>query len=578
MARRIRRFLACLLSFVLMVGVVPQMVLAKERVMTKLIQDEPRTVTGHDSDDLLFYTFQPETDGWYLFSVTECDGFLPDIWVYDEPEMLNMLEFFNGEYCGANYCQMEGGKVYGIPVRCNGDDFQLTVKRELPILWIYGEGGTLPGGDSALMSTVHDGDQFLSDVLAREETFVRDGYQLIGWNSYADKTIADADSIKLKVHICGDINAYSACWARLVSVTFHGCGAALSDGMGETVLMEAAEGQLVRTYDDVIQKFDAPEGKAFLGWALSENAETSDGEALISENLDLYAVWGDAATPVPTNTPVPTSTPTPTQNLATPTLKVSDLSTNASASKAQRLALSLQYRGDGELSFASDNARIKVNEDGEVTIPKDFAGTATITVKSSATDRYKAAEATAKITVIRIANKIMAEDVAMTASTKPQAFSLAVTQKGKGKLTFSSNTPSVQVTNVGKVTVAKNFSGRAKITIKSSAAGAYKAASRTIIITVKPAKITSGTAKNLAGGKIALAWKKAAGAAGYQIVYSTTKDFKSKKSVTTKNTKATISKLAKGKTYYVKIRAYKKDVEGNLFSAWASFKAVKVTK
>ena len=62
------------------------------------------------------------------------------------------------------------------------------------------------------------------------------------------------------------------------------------------------------------------------------------------------------------------------------------------------------------------------------------------------------------------------------------------------------------------------------------------------------------------------------------ILHSTSKDFKSKKSVTTKSLKATLSKLTKGKTYYVRIRSYKKDAEGNLFSAWMSFKAVKITK
>ena len=95
---------------------------------------------------------------------------------------------------------------------------------------------------------------------------------------------------------------------------------------------------------------------------------------------------------------------------------------------------------------------------------------------------------------------------------------------------------------------------------------------------VKPAKVTVGTAKNSAAGKIALTWKKAVGAEGYQIQYSTTKNFKSKKTGTTKNLKATLSKLTKGKIYYVRIRSYKKDAGGNLFSSWTSFKAVKITK
>ena len=102
-----------------------------------------------------------------------------------------------------------------------------------------------------------------------------------------------------------------------------------------------------------------------------------------------------------------------------------------------------------------------------------------------------------------------------------------------------------------------------------------------MVVTVKPVAIAAGTAKNVTGQKIALVWKQSAGAGGYRIQYSTAKNFKNAKSVTVKSVatvKGNLTKLVKGKNYYIRIRAFKKDSGGNLFSTWTSFKAVKVTK
>ncbi|MGX8704352.1 MAG: penicillin-binding Tp47 domain C-containing protein, partial [bacterium] len=60
-----------------------------------------------------------------------------------------------------------------------------------------------------------------------------------------------------------------------------------------------------------------------------------------------------------------------------------------------------------------------------------------------------------------------------------------------------------------------------------------------------------------------------------------TKDFVKKKTITIESAtslKNYITNLKKGKTYYIRIRSYKKDADGNLFSAWKTLKAVKVTK
>lgn len=65
-------------------------------------------------------------------------------------------------------------------------------------------------------------------------------------------------------------------------------------------------------------------------------------------------------------------------------------------------------------------------------------------------------------------------------------------------------------------------------------------------------------------------------AEGYQIQYSTSKDFKTNK-VTFSNKKTTkaVEKLKKGTTYYIKVRTYKTDSAGNkIFGKYKTKKVV----
>ena len=97
---------------------------------------------------------------------------------------------------------------------------------------------------------------------------------------------------------------------------------------------------------------------------------------------------------------------------------------------------------------------------------------------------------------------------------------------------------------------------------------------------VKVAKASLTFAKNSKSKQILLKYKKVSGAKGYEISYSTDKKFK--KAVTKKNTAKTsytISKLKKGKIYYVRIRAYKMDSTGKkVYGKHSSMKKVKVSK
>lgn len=93
--------------------------------------------------------------------------------------------------------------------------------------------------------------------------------------------------------------------------------------------------------------------------------------------------------------------------------------------------------------------------------------------------------------------------------------------------------------------------------------------------TVKPSKVKKVTVKNNKKKSIKITWKKTTNAKKYQIQYSTSKKFKKKVvTKTTKKLKYIIKKLAKGKTYYIRVRG----VNGKEVGKWSSVKKVKIKK
>lgn len=106
-----------------------------------------------------------------------------------------------------------------------------------------------------------------------------------------------------------------------------------------------------------------------------------------------------------------------------------------------------------------------------------------------------------------------------------------------------------------------------------------KASPAKTIIRLTSNKLSS--VKNVKGKKLQVKWKKNAKAGGYEIQYSTSKKFKgakTKKVSGAKKTSVTIKGLKKGKTYYVRIRCYKKSGKTTYTSCWSSSKKVKIKK
>lgn len=76
--------------------------------------------------------------------------------------------------------------------------------------------------------------------------------------------------------------------------------------------------------------------------------------------------------------------------------------------------------------------------------------------------------------------------------------------------------------------------------------------------------------------KFVAKWKKISGNSGYQIKYSLKKSLSSAKTKNLKGKKITVNKLKSKKTYYVKVRAFKKVNGKKVYSDWSKLAKVKV--
>ena len=117
--------------------------------------------------------------------------------------------------------------------------------------------------------------------------------------------------------------------------------------------------------------------------------------------------------------------------------------------------------------------------------------------------------------------------------------------------------------------------GTATVTITGK--GAYTGTAKATF-KILPKKTTLKTAKSPKTKQLKVTYSKVAGVTGYQVTYSTSSKFTkaTTKSVNVKGTSKTISKLTKGKTYYVKVRTYKTVGKTKFYSGYSAVKKVKV--
>ena len=222
---------------------------------------------------------------------------------------------------------------------------------------------------------------------------------------------------------------------------------------------------------------------------------------------------------------------------------------------------------------------LRNGQDYTVTYSKNVdVGTATVTVTGKGD--YTGTSAV-KFVIVKSNNTIKASNIIKDTSKKTQTVKIKASVKYKAKLTYSSNSKSVKVDSSGKVTIAKNFTGKAVITITSAATSKYNKAVVKITVTVRPSGTVLYKLTNNEKGRVKVTWKKNSSVSGYRIQYSIDKNFKKGVGTVTigknKTTSGTLSKLKKGKTYYVRIATYK-NVRNKVYSSWSKVKKITIKK
>ena len=169
---------------------------------------------------------------------------------------------------------------------------------------------------------------------------------------------------------------------------------------------------------------------------------------------------------------------------------------------------------------------------------------------------------------------INASDITLTKSKKKANIITSIESDGKVSLK-SSNTKVVKISGTKVIPVNP---GKANVTITVAAGTRYAAASKTVTITVIPAKTSLRSVKSKTAKQATVTWKKAKSISGYQISYSQNSSMKKAKTLTVKGsaTRATLKKLVSKKKYYVRICTYKVVSGKKYYSKWSSKKSVKI--
>lgn len=187
---------------------------------------------------------------------------------------------------------------------------------------------------------------------------------------------------------------------------------------------------------------------------------------------------------------------------------------------------------------------------------------------------------TAPVTIPKkSAPTITVKDSTVTVSNKSQTTKLDVKADKDAKLTYKSDNKSVTVDKNGKVTIAKNFVGKATITVTATSGGAKT--TQKVTITVNPKGTTFRAVYNGKGRKLKAYWNRNSQVDGYQLQYGTSKNFTGCKTVTLKSNQCTGSVrtgLKKNATYYVRIRTYKRVSGKTYYSDWSKVKSFKVVR
>ncbi len=268
-------------------------------------------------------------------------------------------------------------------------------------------------------------------------------------------------------------------------------------------------------------------------WASSNPlvAEVNDG-TVVAKGAGIATITASTQSGLAAKCEVTVSKYTP--DLSVYTYKYSQLLENG-AFKLEGIYTDSDGRIEYSVTEGSDV--ISVDEAGNVTPLK--VGEAVITVSSAETENYYRSE--------------------------PDTISVSI------RTNQNTNTANQNSTTAQNNQNSSTAANRSQTSTAQDSTAAY-------IAKVKKIKAKITKAKSYKKRYIAFSLKGKANCDGYQLQWSTKKNFKGAKKITTLQKSGYIGKLKKGKTYYVRARVYKVISGRYVYGKWSSKKKVKLTK
>ncbi len=437
----------------------------------------------------------------------------------------------------------------------HAEDYELTVTQSVTV--------ETPGKYKAFMYLQggNEGDATAKIKLSNDtkETFTEDEAGVKGWKVWQNPTVDEVqaqigDVLTVTITITGkgtswgsvdDVYLYQTVKDPVYDVTYH-----LDGGTNSAANPEKIDGS-----KEIMLSNPTKTGYIFEGWYTDSELKTAITEiaAGTTGNLDLYAKWKKQSGEGPGEEGI----------------KVSAITLSAKTTtmvRGKTFTLTAQVAPESAtvktLKWESSNEKVaRVNDEGVVTT----VGPGQATITATATDGNSVKD-TCIVTVPYHVSYVL--NGGTNNRTNPVSYfnqKINLKNPTRSKYSFSGwYTDSRFKNKVTGITQAN----KSDLTL-------YAKWSK---VTVKKAFVK--TVKNNAKKKAKVTIKKVSGAKGYRIQYSTSKKFKKgTKTKTTTKTSYTLSGLKKGKTYYVRVCAYKLDSKNSkIYGKYSSVKKIKIKK
>ena len=400
----------------------------------------------------------------------------------------------------------------------------------------------------------------------------------------ADLVPKDADDTSI---------AWSSSNAEVVTVDVNGSVKGVSEGTA-TITAAACDGSGVYAACEVtvtapIKSIEEASvtgitSKAYTGNAITQELVVKIGDTILEKDIDYTIAYSNninAGTATVTITGKGNYTGTVSKNFtinkAAQSITAKAVTSPIAVGKATIVSVT---GAKGTKSFKSSDTTIATvdSKTGKVTARK--VGTVKITATSAATANYNAASKTVTIKVVPAAVSSytaanLATGIKLTWKKVTGANGYKV-YRGKTLIKTVKNGAALTCTDT------KANSNGAKYTFMIVPKSAYGDGAAKIITIYRVAGIVTFSVKNNASKRMTVRWNRNARASGYQILYSRNKSFSSGNKAVNVTNAATVSKvigsLTKGRTYYVKIRSFKKVGGTRYWSVWSSARSVKISK